>query len=154
MSITTIGGLRDALAKFPSDLPIFIDKRHPTALSSYRGFYNDLAIERSGNNITQDETVLDERPEPLDLPFSGHYWPGCAEVRIKQPATVGELVKALNLAIGATFEGYKGGQYTMHAGTDLWVSEYGHVDDLRIVSILEAAPDHIDLRTEEQRWTS
>lgn len=150
MEYTTIGGLRDALAKFPSDLPVYIDGRPPTALSSYRGNYSDLAIERSGHNITQDETVLDERPEPFDMPFAGYYWPGSSEVRIKQPATVWDLVKALDLAIGATFEGYKGGQFTMHAGTDLWVSEYGDVDDLRIAAI-EATPYHIDLRTEEQR---
>lgn len=40
--------------------------------------------------------------------------------------TVGEMLAAARSALGATFQGYKGGDYTMREYTDCWLSEYGH----------------------------
>lgn len=40
-------------------------------------------------------------------------------------STVGELLKSAEDALGKTFEGYKGGEYTMSENTPLWVAEYG-----------------------------
>jgi hypothetical protein len=43
--------------------------------------------------------------------------------------TVGSLVTELGLAAaGGTFNGYKGGTYTMRPTTPVWVSRYGHAD--------------------------
>jgi hypothetical protein len=39
--------------------------------------------------------------------------------------TVGELKQQTKEAIGATFTGYNGGEYTMNNDTFIWVSEYG-----------------------------
>lgn len=39
--------------------------------------------------------------------------------------SAGELLIDASDAIGSTFEGYKGGDFTMHSGTPLWASAYG-----------------------------
>jgi hypothetical protein len=149
--LQTIGGLRAALADADPSAEVYIDNRPPTALSSYRGYYDHIAIERSGEE--NEATAIDEPGEPfnIDLPGWGTYTPGSTEVTIKSPATVGELVKALDLAVGAAFEGYKGGQFTMSADSDLWVSEYGQCDRLR-VSGVEVLPGRVDLVTKEVEW--
>ncbi len=142
----TIGALRTALAAYPGECEVYIDNRRPTGLSSYRGYYSDLAIERG--SVENPRTELDRRATAVDMGGYGTYHPGSTKVRIEHPATVAGLIEALGLAIGATFEGYKGGQFTMHADSDLWVSERGEVARLRVASI-EHLPGRIDLRTEE-----
>ena len=37
----------------------------------------------------------------------------------------GELLAVCKSAIGKTFEGYKGGNYTMKESTPVWIAEYG-----------------------------
>jgi len=130
-NLDTIGGLRSALTSLDGKAKVFIDGRSPTALSSYRGYYDHLAIERDG-------IAKHERTEP-----------GNGEVRIKADPTVAELIKALDLADGEVFEGYKGGQFHMHSSTDLWVSENGCCDQLRVSSIT-ATPGRVDLATTEE----
>lgn len=147
--LTTIGGLIAALAPLDRDAEVYIDNRRPTALSSYRGYYDHLAIERSG--AEHPSTERDEPGRPFELNGYGTYEPGIFEVRIKHPATVGELVKALELAEGATFEGYKGGQFYMDSGSELWVSEHGEYSGLRVVGV-EALPGRVDLVTKELPW--
>lgn len=151
MQVTTIGALRSALATLDPDAEVFIDNRRPTALSSYRGYYDHLAIERGATEHA--ETALDEPGDPFELNMAGYgtYTPGSNEVRIKHPATVREVAKALDLADGATFEGYKGGQFTMCPDSDLWVSEYGTCDRLRIAGV-EVLPGRVDLVTTEEDW--
>jgi hypothetical protein len=39
--------------------------------------------------------------------------------------TVGSMLAAARSSLGATFEGYKGGLYTMEDYTDCWLAEYG-----------------------------
>jgi hypothetical protein len=43
----------------------------------------------------------------------------------KKDVTVGEMLAAATSALGATYGGYKGGQYTMNECTDCWLAEYG-----------------------------
>lgn len=57
---------------------------------SWRGIYNDLAFEPTGNT------------------------------------TVAEMLAAAQSAVGATYEGYKGGHFTMDLGTDVWLAIEGH----------------------------
>lgn len=129
----TLSDLQTALEFLPQNLPVFIDNRPPTALSSYRGYYDHLAIERDGSS-----SEATELREPN-------------EVAIKSAPTVGDLVEALDLADGATLVGYKGGDYSMGPWTDLWVSEYGRAESLRVIAV-EALPDRVDLLTEEVDW--
>lgn len=149
---TTIGGLRDALKALNPAAEVYIDNRRPTALSSYRGYYDHLAIERF-DGVRHERTELDGRGQPFELNMAGYgtYSPGHGEVRIKADPTVADLIEALGLADGEVFEGYKGGQFEMHSRTDLWVSEHGDCDRLRIVGI-ESLPGRVDLVTREEEW--
>lgn len=140
----TIQELIDALAGCDQDASVYVDNRPPTALSSYRGYYDQLAIERTG--AEHEATELDEPGEGF-----GRYQPGSSEVRIKQPPTVADLTAALRLAIGATFEGYKGGQFTMTGQTAVWVSEYGQCDRLQVAAVKQL-PGRVELLTTEQEW--
>lgn len=49
--------------------------------------------------------------------------------------TVGEALAKARAAMGNAFAGYKGGDYTMHAGTPLWAGVYGRSSGSRIVGI-------------------
>lgn len=56
-----------------------------------------------------------------------------------EPATdisIGDMLAAARSALGATFQGYKGGDYTMSPYTDCWIAEYGHSGDNMIGPIL------------------
>ena len=148
MSMQTISGLIEALEKYDPNLSVYVDGRVPTALSSYRGFYDQLAIERT--NVRHERTEIDGRAEPFELNMAGYgiYAPGHSEVRIKADPTVGDFIAALRLAVGEVFEGYKGGQFTMHPDTILWVSEYGRCNHLRIFDAIESEGS-VDLITRE-----
>lgn len=118
----SMGDLCTALGTMPQDARLVIDgpisgragARQPTALYSYRGYYERLAL---GWGDEHDETKA----------VGGWYEPGkttgVSAVEIKTPATVGDMIDALNLSNGLEFEGYKGGQFRM--GWDTWI----HVAD-------------------------
>lgn len=141
--MNTIGRLRNALVESSIDpaLPVYIDNWPPSALSSWRGDYAQLAIECTPRDCQETRAV------PGVTSF--HYEAACPEIQIKTPATVGEFVKALDLAIDETFEGYKGGHFTMSADTGIWVSEWGEYENVRIVGI-EVLDDRVDLVTANQ----
>lgn len=42
-----------------------------------------------------------------------------------EKARIGDMLTHAKNALGATFEGYKGGEYTMHEYTDCWICEWG-----------------------------
>lgn len=46
-------------------------------------------------------------------------------VELCGPTTAGEIATMLKGCIGRTFEGYKGGDYTMRRFTDVYIAEYG-----------------------------
>jgi hypothetical protein len=50
-----------------------------------------------------------------------------------KPITVKELLAESEAAIGATFEGYKGGDFVMHERTPLWASGYGDASGIAIM---------------------
>ena len=142
--VRTIGDLIERLSDLDPTLAVSIDNRPPTALSSWRGVYHDLAIERSEVRHERTELV---KPNPgFDSDILGHYQPGSKKVRIKADPTVGDLLEALRLADGATFEGYKGGQFYMDCDSDIWVAEYGDATSDRIYAI-STLPGRIDLLT-------
>jgi len=43
--------------------------------------------------------------------------------------TVGEMLKAAKKALGATYTGYKGGEYKMKEWTDVWLAYYGQTGE-------------------------
>jgi hypothetical protein len=46
----------------------------------------------------------------------------------KANTTIGDMLRMAEKALGATFYGYKGGEYTMHEYTDCYIAEYGSSD--------------------------
>lgn len=67
------------------------------------------------------------------------------------PRHVGSFLEDLRWADGGTFTGYKGGEYPMNPKSQVWVSQYGQVDELRL-DHLEILPGRADFRTLEDRW--
>jgi len=66
--------------------------------------------------------------------YRGHY-----EELAFEPAeniTVGEMLAACRSALGATFQGWKGGDYTMDADTECWIAVRGETSDNRIGPLL------------------
>lgn len=101
--------LIEALDQFAKTWYVQFDNGYyPTGLSSYRGYYEDLAIK-------WDDYA--DAPAPC--------------------MTVSDLQQELSLSIGKEFEGYKGGQFEMHANTKVWASPYGEAEGLGIVQVLQ-----------------
>lgn len=142
MSTQKIGGLIAELTKRNPKARVYVDGVSPTRLASYRGFYDQLAIER--RQFDWDRTELSGRGGSY-----GDYTPGHSGVHIRNNATVADLITALQLAIGEEFEGYKGGQFRMDEDTILWVSEYGDCDSRRVFDIREEADGSVNLITYE-----
>lgn len=53
------------------------------------------------------------------------------------PMTVGSLLSRVESSIGATFTGYKGGEYTMSRMTPVWVSDYGMASGDGVIGVAE-----------------
>lgn len=47
----------------------------------------------------------------------------------EENTTIGEMLEHAKNALGATFEGYKGGDFTMDEFTPCWIAEYGNCGD-------------------------
>lgn len=47
-----------------------------------------------------------------------------------------EVLEAARSALGSTYEGYKGGEYTMGGHTSCWIAEYGTSGDNQIGPLL------------------
>lgn len=74
---------------------------YPIGFSSWRGAYNELAIEFAGQEYGDD--------------------------RKNKVLTITEFVEALEDCIGKTFTGWKGGYFTMSRSNRLWVANSGTV---------------------------
>ena len=55
----------------------------------------------------------------------------------KKPHNVKEFLKIAKEAIGGTFYGYKGGEFTMDKDTPIWIDNYGNASDTVICDVLE-----------------
>lgn len=49
---------------------------------------------------------------------------------------IGDMLAAARTALGATFEGYKGGDYTMTEHTSCWIARYGEDSDNQLGPLL------------------
>jgi hypothetical protein len=78
------------------------------------------------------------KPKDLDS-YRGYYDQlalGWGEM--EKERTVEEMLVMCRQAVGNTFEGYKGGLYTMRLSTPLWVANYGDCHDTAIVGVVDA----------------
>lgn len=69
--------------------------------------------------------------------YRGYYEDLALGVTTESDATAGDLLAFAKAALGATFYGWKGGEYPMTAGTPLWVANQGKVGDTKIVGVLD-----------------
>jgi hypothetical protein len=83
-------------------------------------------------NLGQLIAVLKADPDPdrvLPIGFANpHSYRGIYADLAFEPAknvTVRSMFEAARSALGNTYEGYKGGDFTMNAYTEVWFSEYG-----------------------------
>jgi hypothetical protein len=82
---------------------------HPTSsMDSYRGYYEDLAI---GWAVSKD--YKDAAPK------------------------AGALREALRSAVGSTYGGWKGGEFTMREDSRVWIANSGYSTGLQIIEVLE-----------------
>lgn len=57
--------------------------------------------------------------------YRGYY--SCVAFELKDNITVEEMLESAKSALGATFVGYKGGEYKMDNSTDVYLAEYGRL---------------------------
>lgn len=110
----TLGQLLNTLEAADSDAPVrFSNGVTPTRFASWRGRYNDLTLYHGGswNRSPDDDPGYTEDPE----------------------CTVRDLLQLAREADGGTFQGYKGGDYTMRLDTPIWADDYGCCDYMAIV---------------------
>jgi hypothetical protein len=109
MSATTmtLGDLIDALTNCDAKYVRIASpvRLTPASLSSYRGYYEDLAIEYEEGD------------------------------RARTAIGRADFLRMLKEAVGATFTGYKGGEFMMGRDTLLWVSNYGECSSCRVVGV-------------------
>jgi len=74
---------------------------------------------------------LEQQPPEKVVPVgfcNPHSYRGVYEYLAFEPTcgtTVGEMLDEARSALGKTYSGYKGGEYTMDGYTDCWLAEYG-----------------------------
>lgn len=75
------------------------------------------------------------------VPTTLHSWRGVyAELAIgygdpKGWPKIGDVIDVFKGAIGTTYTGYKGGDFTMNESTPVWVANYGDVGNTAIVDV-------------------
>lgn len=107
----TLGELIQHLSLYRKKIPLWIEgplRLFPNGVGSYRGYREDLAI------------GFDE-----------------SEYQHPAPMTCGQFATILRDAIGATFTGCKGGEYTMHSLTRVWVARYRECPGCQVDSVYE-----------------
>jgi len=147
----TIRDLRRALSACNPEAAVRLGTGAVTELCSYRGYYDRLAL--IFWEAAYEATGIDEPGRGFDGSACGLGWyqPGSGVVRVKQPCTVADLLEALELADGATFEGYKGGQYRMDSGTYLHSAAHRSDCGDMVVGLTDNG-DHVVILTEEETW--
>lgn len=123
----TLGELLDVLSGFEPDRRVVyagesFEGEQPSSIDSWRGIYADLALSH----------------EPP---------------RARGPvATVDSLLEVLRDAVGSTFTGWKGGDYTMTERTPVWVDNPGDWSEVGISGVnLDADQECVVLRLRSYR---
>lgn len=75
--------------------------------------------------VAPDVEVVTEDGSGVGRPRSYRGYYSDLSLEEVQASTAGGLLKELQAALGNTFEGYKGGDFTMAEDTPLWLAPYG-----------------------------
>lgn len=97
----------------------------PTGLSSYRGFYEQLAIDYDDLNTYRGD--------------------GAPTVVAQTVSTF--LRRLEQAAAGEVFEGYKGGSYRASRASPLWVASYGEASSVAVVGLHDDDPYNVRIKT-------
>lgn len=119
------------------DMQALVDAMNATSLATRANYHLTL-----GAAIEALEEIAPSTPATLSVvgtpgrvrSYRGYYSDLAFEPELS-PVTVGEVLSDLKAALGATFEGYKGGDFVMGANTPLWVAEWGSCSDTAVVEI-------------------
>ena len=100
------------IEKYKSEPTVIYDfgELFPTSIDSWRGSYSELAL--NYKEYDNNDKI--------------------------QPMTITEFVKMLKGAIGSTYTGYKGGEFTMKKDTPVWVANYGYSSETAIIDIVDS----------------
>ena len=123
------------------------------------GMSKAWAKERAASQMTLGELIaaLDELPTGRRVVGFGepHSYRGYYEDLAFEPSqeaeTVAELRERCQNCMGQIFEGYKGGDFPMHANTAVWISSYGVNSGDRLVA-LDIESDVIRPITKPEEW--
>lgn len=77
----------------------------------------------------------DLRPSATLHSYRGYYDHLAAGIEADRSIYVAEFLKGCREAMGHTFTGYKGGEYTMDAKTPVWVADYSKCPGFGIVGV-------------------
>ena len=115
----TVQGLIDMLQPYERETPdavvyVFGEIKLNGAIQSYRGYYDHLALGYCFDDFIHDDCQV----------------------------TVEMLVRLLNDAIGRTFTGYKGGDFTMGPRTPVWLANYGRSQGGVITGVSDYSDKH------------
>lgn len=109
----TLGQIIEALEAAPQDMLVKFDNGHlPYRFYSWRGVYAELTLHDGGD------------------------WEGSGEdfhYKESPQLTVKELLEKALAADGATFEGWKGGDYVMDLSTPVWADPEGECLKIAII---------------------
>lgn len=119
----------------------------------------DAAAERSRSQMTLGSLIALLRTLPADRLVKGlggpdsyrGYYSDLAFAPTEETRTVGDLLLDAESCMGRVFEGYKGGEFPMHARTPLWVSRYGSASGDRLMD-LDVSADPILPETAQEEW--
>lgn len=105
------------------ELPLYFDDTdyRPTGIGSWRGSYRELAI-----SFTREGTYGGYNSDKITWESSDGEYKTYEKVSTELPddCKVSDLFKLLSEVKGKTFEGYKGGDFTMNKSTPIWVADY------------------------------
>lgn len=112
-----LGELILKLESVSPDKPLYIDieDKRPMGIDSWRGIYAELAI--------QTESMGSVQTKEVDEAIGGEIYYKHENIGKENP-TVSEWIEVMKEAIGRTFTGYKGGNFTMSKNTPVWLAEY------------------------------
>jgi hypothetical protein len=98
-------------------------------------FGNNLGLGQLIERLSREDP---ERILPIGFAdphsFRGYYSDVAFEPR--RNISIGEMLAAARSALGATYSGWKGGDYTMTEWTDCWIANEGDSSDNRIGPLL------------------
>lgn len=102
-------------AQHPKRVWFDFGRTYPVELQSWRGSYAELAL-----TFDYDGRISRRYSEPWASP---------------EYPTAEQVLAMLRNAVGNTFTGYKGGDFTMDESTPIWVANYGDSGNTGVVGV-------------------